>query len=215
MITWITSNLLWSQALYIGVALAAGSLGFWFLFKPLSYLCIILFLFSFYFFRNPVRVCVPALHDSSVLICPADGKVVAIEQGDFGNGCTQKVGIFLSPLDVHVQWAPTGGTVSDIVYKPGSFVMAFLPKSSELNERNTISITDQQGRTIMVSQIAGTIARQICCWVVKNQPISAGEKFGMIRFGSRVELFVPANVTISVAIDERVYGGQTMLGYWR
>src|SRR5262249_49406461 len=138
MLTSITSNLLWSEGIYIVyVLLAVGSLGFIF-FRPLFYIALILFIFSFYFFRNPERICPEATSDASILICPADGSVVDI-QFDKNNGIegyAQKISIFLSPLDVHVNWVPMAGVADDIIYRKGTFTFAFLPKSSELNERN-------------------------------------------------------------------------------
>ena len=156
-------------------------------------------------------MCLPALSDENVIICPADGRVVDVQQGDF-NGYAQRVSIFLSPLDVHVQWAPFTGVAQDIIYKKGTFSMAFLPKSSELNERNDVVFVDEHQRLVVVRQIAGTIARRICCWISSGDSVVAGDKYGMIRFGSRVEIFLPAKVHISVQKSERVYGGQTVLG---
>jgi len=193
-----------------------GGLGLIF-FRPVWYISLFLLIFSFYFFRNPDRVCIPALDDAAVLICPADGKVVDIvfDSTMQLEGFAQKVSIFLSPIDVHVNWTPMSGTVEDVVYRPGTFSMAFLPKASELNERNDVSIANQKGEKIVVRQIAGTIARRICCWVKKGQSVPAGLKYGMIRFGSRVDILLPANVTLAVGIGQRVVGGQTVLGRWQ
>ena len=173
-------------------------------------------IFSFYFFRNPDRVCVQALADPAVIVCPADGKIVSI-QFDANNGLegfARKVSIFISPFDVHVNWSPVAGTVDAITYTPGSFTLAFLPKSSHLNEHNDIRIHADNGSDVMVRQIAGTIARRICCWVNEDDTVNAGQKVGMIKFGSRVDLFLPADVALSVGLGQRVYGGETVLGRW-
>ncbi|MCX5922060.1 MAG: phosphatidylserine decarboxylase [Candidatus Dependentiae bacterium] len=217
MLTFITSNLLWTQGFYIAAVLIVCTVLGYFLFRPLLYVSLGLFLFSFYFFRNPERECLEAKRDASVLICPSDGVVVDV-QFDKDNkleGYAQKVSIFLSPIDVHVNWTPMAGTIQDIIYKTGTFSMAFLPKSSEFNERNDIVIADEQGKTILVRQIAGTVARRICCWVPKGQSVPAGYKYGMIRFGSRVDILMPAEVILAVGVGQRVVGGQTVLGRWQ
>jgi len=207
MLKMIVSNLLFSEgrvilAVIIGVALL-GLL----LHKSLLFLALGAFLFSFYFFRNPERSCPAAELDSAVLVCPADGRVVDISSG--------KISIFLSPLDVHVNRVPCAGTIEKLAYKPGKFMMAFVPKSSELNERNDVTIVTKEGNRIIVRQIAGTIARKICWWVKENDYLEAGKTFGMIRFGSRVDLlFEPGAIDVALKKGEYVYGGQTVLGRW-
>lgn len=217
MFEFITKNLLWTQGFYIvSVLLIIAALGF-FLFRPLLYFAVALLIFSFYFFRNPDRVCLEALTDDTVLVCPADGKIVDIQyDSDNGfEGYAQKVSIFLSPFDVHVNWIPCDGTIEDVVYRPGTFALAFLPKSSELNERNDLRIGIKNDKIIVVRQIAGMVARRICCWVNAGQQVKSGEKYGMIRFGSRVDILMPKNIELSVATGQRVYGGQTVLGRWK
>jgi phosphatidylserine decarboxylase len=213
----ITSNLLWTESLWIVLILAAAGLLGFFVFKPLFYLSLILFFFCFYFFRNPERVCVPALTDASVLVCPADGTIVDIShdsQGGF-NGYHYKISIFLSPLNVHVNWIPMTGIIEKILYVPGTFMMAFLPKSSELNEHNDIVIRNAAGQHILVRQIAGTVARRIVCWVHESQNVAAGQKYGMIKFSSRVDILLPGNVTLDIHKGQSVYGGQTVIGRLR
>ena len=217
MLAFFKTNLLWADGLPIAIVLGVlGVLAFIF-FRPSFYVVLAVFFFSLWFFRNPDRVCRQALGDASILVCPADGKVVDIQYDAHKglNGFSQRVAIFLSPLDVHVNWVPSAGTVKKITYKPGQFKMAFLPKSSELNERNDLLLHVPNGKTILVRQIAGTIARRICCWVKEGDHVSFGQKYGMIRFGSRVEIFLPEDVTLNVGIGQRVYGGQTVLGKWK
>jgi len=210
------NNLLWTQGLPIVVVLVAIAIFSFIFFKPLFYFSIGFFIFSLFFFRNPDRICKEALDDLSVLVCPADGKVVDIvyDKDNGLQGYAQRVSIFLSAFDVHVNWVPISGVVKEVKYKKGAFKLAFLPKSSELNERNDLLISDQNGKTIKVRQIAGLVARRICCWVNKGESVKAGQKYGMIRFGSRVDIFLPAEVTLNVGIGQRVYGGQTVLGRW-
>lgn len=216
MIAILTSNLLWSHGHYIlfATSVVAG-IGFIY-WRPLFYAAIAFFIFSVYFFRNPERHCVAYEQDNNVLICPADGKVVDITYSkDNGlEGYAQKISIFLSPFDVHVNWIPTDGILTQLTYIPGKFMMAFLPKSSELNEHNDLVITHANGNSIKVRQIAGFIARRICWWVHEGQPLNAGQKYGMIRFGSRVDVFLPSCVALHIGVGQRVHGGSTVLGRW-
>jgi phosphatidylserine decarboxylase len=209
----ITSNLLWTESPWIvALLLATGFIGLFF-FNPLFYCALFLFAFCFYFFRNPERVCPEALIDQNVLICPADGKIVDISHDPDGsfNGYYHKVSIFLSPLDVHVNWTPISGTIAKVEYVPGKFMMAFLPKSSELNEHNDITIKHGE-KNILVRQIAGTVARRIVCWGKEGQGISAGQKYGMIKFSSRVDILLPKDTMLAVRYGQNVYGGKTVLG---
>jgi len=212
----IESNLLWVHGLPIVYVLVVLGVITFFTYRPFLYCIVGLFIFSFYFFRNPERICFQRIHDPSIIICPADGTVFDVVQSEqpIYQYFTQKVAIFLSALDVHVQWAPIDGRVQEITYTPGKFLLAFLPKSSELNEHNDVIFKNESDQTILVRQIAGTVARRICCWVDKNKSINAGDKFGMIRFGSRVEVFLPSNVNLSIGIGQKVVGGQTVLGHW-
>lgn len=212
----ITSNLLWKEGVTILYVLAAIGLVGLLVYRPLFYAALAFFAFSFYFFRNPERVCTAAQSDPKVLVCPADGTVVDIQyaQGALLEGYAQKVSIFLSPFDVHVQWAPMAGLVQEINYKPGAFTFAFLPKSSALNEHNDLVIANEYG-TILVRQIAGTIARRICCWVAQGQTLAPCQKYGMIRFGSRVDVLLPSHVELAVGIGQKLEGGRSVLGRWQ
>lgn len=215
MIPFIQSNLLWTEGIQIVTVLGALALVAALACRPLLWVILLAFLFSFYFFRNPHRVCLPALNDPTVIVCPADGKIVDIRlvQNPDDSDYAYVISIFLSPLDVHVTWSPVAGNITSVTYRPGTFSLAFLPKSSELNERNDMCIA-HNGTHIRVRQIAGTIARRICCWVKPGDTVTAGHKIGMIRFGSRVDLFLPAHVRLSVGNGQRVYGGQTVIGRW-
>lgn len=212
----IKNNLLWTQGISIAVVILAVAVFSLFFFRPLFYVALVFFVFSIYFFRNPDRVCKEALSDKSCIICPSDGKVIDIvyDKDNGIEGYSQKVSIFLSAFDVHVNWAPITGKINEVKYRKGAFEFAILPKSSELNERNDIVILAQDGRTIKVRQIAGMVARRICCWVKENDDIKAGDKYGMIRFGSRMEIFLPDSAKINVGVGQRVYGGETVLARW-
>jgi phosphatidylserine decarboxylase len=217
MIAWISTNLVWTQASGIALILCLLciiALLFW---RPLLLFVIPAALFTLYFFRNPQRVCPEALHDFKIIVSPADGRIVHVdydEQNRF-DGYAWKIAIFLSPLDVHVNWVPTAGIIQRIMYRPGAFVPAFVPKSSEMNERADLHIKTDAGYTYIVRQIAGAVARRIVCWAHEGDSIAYGATYGMIRFGSRVELLLPSNVAIDVGIGQRVYGGQTIIGRWQ
>ena len=207
----IRTNLLWAEAPYLFFSLVALLVVGWCRWRPAAYMVFAGLCFCLFFFRNPTRVCREALVDNSVIVCPADGTVVAIESvppGEF----TQRVAIFLSLFDAHVNWLPVSGMIEQIVYTPGTFGFARRAKSSLLNERNDLIIKTAEGDFVMVSQIAGAVARRIACWVHEGQEVSAGQKFGMIKFGSRVELLLPEDTKIDVAIGQQVYGGQTVIG---
>jgi len=186
-------------------------------YKPVAWFGVALLIGCIWFFRNPDRICPAVSGDDSVLVCPSDGKVVDVQQSSDNEfeGYAQKVSIFLSVFDVHVNWLPMSGIIKAVNYKSGAFKLAFLPKSSDLNERNDIIVEDEKGRTILVRQIAGLIARRICCWVKKDENVNVCQKYGMIRFGSRVDILLPENVTIEVKKGNSVYGGQTILGRWK
>lgn len=210
----ITSNLIWTESLWLVILLAAIAVIGWFIARPITYLALIAFIFCFYFFRNPERICPESLVDKTVIVCPADGKIVDVQfdPNNGFNGFAQKISIFLSPIDVHVNWTPVAGVVEKIEYVPGKFTMAFLPKSSELNEHNDVIIKRADGQTVLVRQIAGTVARRIVCWIKEGQPVIAGQKYGMIKFSSRVDLLLPASATLDVKVGQKVYGGKTVIG---
>jgi phosphatidylserine decarboxylase len=158
--------------------------------------------------------------DNSVIVSPADGKVVDVTYDNTNglDGYPQRISIYLSPIDVHVNWIPVDGIVEAIIYYPGKFLLAFLPKSSLLNEHNDIIIKPvkplDHDHTIKVRQIAGFVARRICTWVSVGQHVTAGQKYGMIKFGSRVDIFLPTCARVQVSVGQTVCGGQTVLGRW-
>lgn len=174
---------------------------------------IIFIFFTIYFFRNPNRY-ILYQEDDPILICPADGRIVDISEGNF-EGYNKKISIFLSPFNVHVNWVPMDGKILDIKYKEGQFVAAYVPKSSLLNERNDIIIEHKDHGKILVRQIAGRVARRIICWIKKGDEVKSGQKYGMIKFSSRVDVFLPENVTLEIKLYQRVTGGKTILGRWK
>jgi phosphatidylserine decarboxylase len=171
-------------------------------------------LFCLYFFRDPERV--PPARPGA-LLAPADGRVVSITTAppppELGLGAVPRwrVGIFLSLLDVHVNRIPADGTVTRIAYRHGRFLNASLDKASRENERNALAIRLPDGREIAVVQIAGLIARRIVCAVREGDAVRAGERFGIIRFGSRADLYLPEGTRPLVAEGQTMIGGETVI----
>jgi phosphatidylserine decarboxylase len=171
-------------------------------------------LFSLYFFRDPDRV--PPTWPG-VVVAPADGRVVsvgeAVPPAELGLGPAPRphVAIFLSVLNVHVNRVPVTGTVTRIAYRAGAFLNASLDKASELNERNALALRLPDGRDLVVVQIAGLIARRIRCDVREGDAVAAGARFGIIRFGSRTDLYLPAGVMPLVSVGQTMVGGETVI----
>lgn len=171
-------------------------------------------LFCLYFFRDPERV---APDRPGLLLAPADGRVVSVALAvppgelDLGEAPRWRVAIFLSVLDVHVNRVPIDATVTRIAYRHGKFLNASLDKASTDNERNALALRLADGREIAVVQIAGLIARRILCDVREGDAVRAGERFGIIRFGSRTDLYLPEGVLPLVAEGQTMIGGETVL----
>ena len=168
--------------------------------------------FVTWFFRDPHRV-VPEGH--GLLVSPADGVVLEIarvEEMEFIKGPAIKMSIFLNIFDVHITRVPVEGRVVDISYNAGRFFAANVPKASLENEQNTVVMETPMGKKIILVQIAGFIARRIVCWIQKGAIMNRGERFGLIRFGSRVDLIFPDAIELQVSKGDRVWGGKTILG---
>lgn len=179
----------------------------------LTILLVAITIFIVCFFRNPERY---FQDEDKLVICPADGKIIKIEEVDVQGTITgrfKKISIFMNVFNVHVNRAPYEGMIEKIHYHKGKFLSANLDKASAENERNEIMIRTQDGRVIWAVQIAGLIARRIVCWTHEGANIKKGERFGLIRFGSRVEVFLPSDSRIVVNLDDKVRAGQTPLGY--
>lgn len=177
----------------------------------LTYFFLFLSLFIIYFFRDPERT-VPT--EENLIVSPADGKVVAIKPVIVGNETYNQISIFLSVFNVHINRAPITGMISDKKYNPGKFLVAFAEKASEVNEQTSLTITNDN-KKIIVKQIAGLIARRIVCWPQNGDMIKKGDRFGLIKFGSRVDLLLPSQCKINVNVGEKVKGGSTIIGELR
>ncbi|MBX3042793.1 MAG: phosphatidylserine decarboxylase family protein [Candidatus Kapabacteria bacterium] len=185
----------------------------WFNYIPLSF-GIILFIFAFVFFRDPERV-IPTevLENDKFILAPADGKVVEITddiEKDYVQGEAIRISIFLSPLDVHVNRSPVSGKVEYYKYFPGEYLVAYHPKSSELNEHSKIGVITSSGK-VAFKQIVGVLARRIVCDVNVNDNLKAGDKIGMMKFGSRMDIFVPKGTEFMSKVGDRVVAGETIM----
>jgi phosphatidylserine decarboxylase len=171
-------------------------------------------LFCLYFFRDPERT--PPARPGAVL-APADGRVVSVvmalppDELGLGPELRWRVAIFLSVLNVHVNRAPASAVVTRIAYRHGAFVSASLDKASEKNERNAMALRLPDGRTMAVVQIAGLIARRILCFVKEGDSVRGGARFGLIRFGSRTDLYLPPGVAPLVAVGQTMIGGESVI----
>jgi phosphatidylserine decarboxylase len=180
----------------------------------LSWLGLAFTLFCLFFFRDPERV--PPGRPGAIL-APADGRVVSIAPGvppaelGLGGAPRWRVSIFLSILNVHVNRVPADSTVTRVAYRHGTFVNASLDKASEANERNAIALRLHDGREIAVVQIAGLVARRILCSIREGDAVHAGARFGMIRFGSRTDLYLPEGVRPLIAEGQTMVGGETVI----
>jgi len=171
----------------------------------------VFFVLFLQFFRNPKR---NTVLNANHVIAPADGKVVVIEEveePEFFKDKRIQVSIFMSPLNVHVNRNPTSGTVKYFKYHPGKYLVAWHPKSSTDNERTTTVIEDSKGRSVLFRQIAGAVARRIRWYVKEGDNTVQGSEMGFIKFGSRIDLFLPLDAKIQVKIDDVTRGGETVV----
>lgn len=168
-------------------------------------------LFVLYFFRDPERI-VP--DDPTAVVSPADGRVVAVVDEPFEGAPGTRISIFLSVWDVHVNRAPVAGTIRAMEYRPGRFHGALFARASAENEQNVIRMSTPRGEMVF-KQIAGWIARRILCWKAPGDTVRAGERIGMIRFGSRVDVWLPRGAAWAVRRGDKVYGGSSVLGQWK
>lgn len=176
--------------------------------NPLIIITVLLTIFVVFFFRDPERI-IPT--NPGLILSPADGKVVEIVNDTYNNLPYTRISIFLSVFNVHINRAPLAGTVKEKKYNPGKFLVAMAPKASEINEQTALVLSNDK-ITIVVKQIAGLIARRIVCWPSVGDKLEQGQRFGLIRFGSRADVFLPSTVDIKVKIGDKVAGGTSVLG---
>lgn len=193
----------------LAVGLVFAGYGWWL--PAILFICFSLF--SAWFFRDPERSA--SVEDSAVL-SPADGVVIKLEEVDDQRFLKQravKISIFMSVFNVHVNRIPFSGSIEDIQYFPGKFVSANLDKASAENEHNAVILKTDNGAKIAFVQIAGLIARRIVCWISQGDRVTRGSRFGLIRFGSRLDVYLPTTTRTAVEIGQKVRAGQTVLGF--
>jgi phosphatidylserine decarboxylase len=199
---------------FIGIFAAVAALLFRFAPEPFGWAGVVLTLWCAYFFRDPARV---TPERDGLVISPADGTVQLIDEAapppelGMGEGKLPRVCVFMNVFNVHVNRIPAHGVVKDIAYHPGKFLNASLDKASEMNERNSLRITTEEGPDIAVVQIAGLVARRIKCDAVEGQVMRAGERFGLIRFGSRLDVYLPEGTAPQVIVGQTAVAGETVL----
>ncbi len=180
---------------------------FYFIYKPLFLIFLILLIFTFYFFRDPERV-IPLGED--ILVGPADGLITNITEFKEGKKNYTKVSIFLSVFNVHIQRLPVSGEITKIDYIEGKFINATLDKASEDNERLRLTLKSGSNN-IYVTQIAGLIARRIICYLKVNEKVNQGDRYGIIKFGSRVDIEFPNSYNLMVNVGQQCIGGETII----
>ena len=180
-------------------------------------LAALIFAFTLYFFRDPERTSPANASEERLILAPADGKVVVVDDNVtdslYIKGPAKQISIFLSPLNVHVNRIPVDGVVEYVNYVPGEYLVAWHPKASEKNERSEIGVRHPSGTKVVFKQIAGAVARRIVYNVEEGDTVVAGERFGLVKFGSRMDILVPPDVVIDAKMGDRVVAGETVLGY--
>lgn len=195
---------------FIGGALVLAVLAAFFVHTLLGGALLILCGFFLFFFRDPDRV---ITQDEAAVLSPADGRVMvagAPTGQAFPAGQWKQISIFLSPTDVHVNRMPIGGRVTKVEYHPGRFLPAYRAEAGDLNEYTEVWL-DHGGQTIVVRQIVGILARRIVCRTAVGDVVKAGDRYGVMKFGSRMDLFLPSTATVTVKVDEKVIAGVTVI----
>ena len=198
---------------FVAIAAAITVLLF-LLWEPLGWVGVGLTVWVYYFFRDPVRV---TPDRKGIMVSPADGVVSLLEPAvppaelGLGDAAMTRISVFMSVFNCHVNRAPAAGTITAVAYRPGKFLNASLDKASEDNERNGITIELPDGRKFGTVQIAGLVARRILCWSKEGQEIGIGERFGLIRFGSRLDIYLPEGAKPMVSIGQTMIAGETVI----
>ena len=195
---------------FIGGSLVLAALAEFFIGRGVAILLLVLTGSFLFFFRDPDR---PITTDTDAVLAPADGRVMVAGTPPgqaYPPGNWQQISIFLSPMDVHVNRLPISGRVTKVEYHPGRFLPAYRAEAGDLNEYTEVTI-DHDGQPIVVRQIVGVLARRIVCRVKEGTSVRAGERFGVMKFGSRMDIFVPASAALTVKVNDKVVGGVTII----
>jgi phosphatidylserine decarboxylase len=198
---------------FVAIAGALAAIAF-FVWQPLGWIGLGITVWVYYFFRDPERV---TPERPGVMVSPADGVVSLLEPAvppaelGLGDGEMMRISVFMSVFNCHVNRVPAAGRITRVAYRPGKFLNASLDKASADNERNGLAIDLPDGRRYGVVQIAGLVARRILCWVGEGQEMATGARFGLIRFGSRLDIYLPEGATPLVAIGQTMVAGETVI----
>jgi phosphatidylserine decarboxylase len=199
------------EGYYFGLPLLLiGGAAFFLHWRLAAYLFMFLALFVFSFFRDPDRV-TPS--DPGAIVSPGDGRVVVVQDEDYAGKPGKRVSIFLAVWNVHVNRSPAAGRITKMEYRPGKFVAAMRANASSENEQNVFTLSTDAGE-LMFKQIAGLIARRVVSWKKAGDTVARGERIGLVRFGSRVDLWVPQQAQILVKVGQNVKGGSSVLASW-
>jgi phosphatidylserine decarboxylase len=200
---------------FIGLAAGITLIAAWLGWVPVAVAAAVLTLFVSWFFRNPPRE-IP--QGPGLVVSPGDGKVLAVEEEfepRYIKDRAVRISIFLNVFDVHINRIPCEGVIEDVQYQPGLFLVASKPHATLKNEQNALMIKTVEGAKVLCVQVAGLIARRIVCWVNPMDRAVRGQRYGLIRFGSRMDTYVPVGTAIKIAVGDRVKGGETILGVLR
>ena len=199
------------EGYYFGMPLlVAGGAAFFLRWNVAAWVLVFLALFVFSFFRNPERA-IPT--EPGAIVAPGDGRVVVVQEEDFAGAPGKRISIFLAVWNVHVNRAPAAGQITSMEYRPGRFLAAMRASASTENEQNVFTLATEAGELVF-KQIAGLIARRVVSWKKAGDRVARGERIGLVRFGSRVDLWVPREAEIRVRVGQNVKGGSSILAYW-
>ena len=199
------------EGYYFGLPpLALGAAGMFLRWTVAGLILLCLAAFVFYFFRDPERI-IPA--DAGAVVSPADGRVVVVTDEEDGGRPGKRISIFLAIWNVHVNRSPASGTITNMKYCPGKFSAAMRESASTDNEQNVITLATDSGE-ITFKQIAGLIARRVVCWKKSGDRIARGERIGLVRFGSRADLWLPRDSELLVKVGDHVKGGSSVIAFW-
>jgi phosphatidylserine decarboxylase len=199
------------EGYYFGLPLLLiGGAAFFLQWRIAAYLFLFLALFVFSFFRDPERV-IPS--EPGAIVSPGDGRVVVVQDEEYAGGPGRRVSIFLAVWNVHVNRSPAAGRITKMEYRPGKFVAAMRASASAVNEQNVFTLSTDAGELVF-KQIAGLIARRVVSWKKEGDTVARGERIGLVRFGSRVDLWVPRQAEILVKVGQNVKGGSSILASW-
>jgi len=199
------------EGYYFGIPpLALGAIAYLLQWWIIGTIAVLLAAFVFFFFRDPERA-IPST--AGAIVSPADGRVVVVKDENWNSRPGNRISIFLAIWNVHVNRAPAAGTIVDIQYRPGKFLAAMLERASLENEQNVFSLATDAGPMVF-KQIAGLIARRVVCWKKPGEMVARGERIGLVRFGSRVDVWLPREAQVMVQVGDNVKGGSSTLALW-